>query len=58
MQLSSWNNCLAELDTALNMGGPFSASTIADMVFVDEVGSFEMQDAVWQWNHFILSGLI
>lgn len=40
------------------MGGPFSASTIADMVFVDEVGSFEMQDAVWQWNHFILSGLI
>jgi hypothetical protein len=31
MQLSNWNNCLAELETALKMGGPFSGSPIADI---------------------------
>jgi len=32
MQLSSWNNCLAELETALKIGGPSSASPTADIV--------------------------
>lgn len=39
MQLSNWNNCLAELETALKMGGPFSGSPIADMMRNDKVGT-------------------
>ena len=36
MQLSNWNNCLAELETTLKMGGP-SGSLIADMMRREEV---------------------
>jgi hypothetical protein len=47
MQFSNWNSCLAELDTALKIGGPFSGSTMADILFVGGY-CFVTKNVVWQ----------